>query len=59
LRRQLNAVASGAARLAAEGIIGAKAIVQSMRRRGIAVRPTEENPADTKAPEDARAPERK
>ena len=61
LRQRFNAVAGATAQLAEQGDAGAKAIVESMRRQGITVKPHEEQPAGTGAPENAAtgAPEKK
>ena len=53
LRQRFNAVAGATAQLAEQGDAGAKAIVESTRRQGITVKPHEEQPAGTGAPENA------
>jgi hypothetical protein len=61
LRQRFNAVAGATASLAEQGDAGARAIIESMRRQGITVKPPEEKPAGTGAPEnaDTGAPEKK
>jgi regulatory protein YycI of two-component signal transduction system YycFG len=54
LRRQLDAVAGGLAKLAEEGDAGAKQIVEGLRRQGINVKV----PGSTAAPAPSTAPEK-